>query len=224
MLSDAFGQFLPFAIGVAISPIPIIGIVLMLGTPRARVNGPAFVVGWVLSIAVAGAVALLFTDGAGGSDDGSPKQWVSIGQIALGVVLLAVAVRQWRKRPRNNETAELPKWLEHVDRFGAAKAAGVAILMAVFNPKNLILLLGAVAAIAEAGGTACDQALALAIFVAISSVGVVVPAGLYFALGERSERALSELKGWMARHSGAITAVIFLVLAAKLIGDGITAL
>lgn len=222
MLADAFGQFLPFAIGVALSPIPIIGIVLMLGTPRARVNGPAFVAGWICALAVVGTVVLLFTDGAGADDGGSPAEWVSVAQIMLGVVLLGVAVRQWRNRPRDRETVELPTWLAHVDRFGAGKAAGVAILMAVVNPKNLILVLGAVAAIAEAGGPPGEQALALAIFVAISSTGVVFPAGLYFALGERSERALSDLKGWMARHSGAITAVIFLVLAAKLIGDGIS--
>jgi hypothetical protein len=30
---------LSFGVGVALSPIPIIGVVLMLGTPRARTNG-----------------------------------------------------------------------------------------------------------------------------------------------------------------------------------------
>jgi hypothetical protein len=42
-MGEAIGQSLPLAIGVALSPVPIIAIVLMLTTPRARANGPAFV-------------------------------------------------------------------------------------------------------------------------------------------------------------------------------------
>jgi hypothetical protein len=42
---NAVGQVLPAAVGVALSPIPIIGVVLMLVTPRGRVNGPMFLVG-----------------------------------------------------------------------------------------------------------------------------------------------------------------------------------
>jgi hypothetical protein len=48
-MGEAIGQSLPLAIGVALSPIPIIAVVLMLTTPRARSNGPAFVVGWLVA-------------------------------------------------------------------------------------------------------------------------------------------------------------------------------
>ena len=41
-MGGAIGGSLPLAIGVALSPIPIIAVVLMLTTPTARVNGPAF--------------------------------------------------------------------------------------------------------------------------------------------------------------------------------------
>jgi Sap, sulfolipid-1-addressing protein len=47
-MSDAIGQVLSLGVGVALSPVPIIAVVLMLGTPRARTNGPAFVLGWVI--------------------------------------------------------------------------------------------------------------------------------------------------------------------------------
>ncbi len=46
-MGQAIGDLLPAAIGVAISPVPIIAIILMLGTPKARSNGPAFAAGWV---------------------------------------------------------------------------------------------------------------------------------------------------------------------------------
>ena len=36
---------LPAAVGVAISPIPIIAVVLMLVSTRGRSNGPAYLIG-----------------------------------------------------------------------------------------------------------------------------------------------------------------------------------
>jgi hypothetical protein len=43
-------------------------------------------------------------------------------------------------------------------------------------------------------------------------------------MGERSETLLGELKDWMSRHNAAIMTVLCLVIAAKLIGDGISGL
>jgi hypothetical protein len=40
MLGDAIGDLLPSAVGIALSPIPIVAVILMLGTPRARSTGP----------------------------------------------------------------------------------------------------------------------------------------------------------------------------------------
>ena len=43
--AGAIGQILPLAVGVAVSPMPIAACVLLLATPRARVIGPAFLLG-----------------------------------------------------------------------------------------------------------------------------------------------------------------------------------
>ena len=58
-MHEAIGQVLSFAVGVAISPLPIVAVVLMLATPRARVNGPAFVLGWIVGLSLVGTVVLL---------------------------------------------------------------------------------------------------------------------------------------------------------------------
>ena len=52
-MGQAIGEILPLAVGVALSPIPIIAIILMLGTPRARSNGPAFALGWLVGLTLA---------------------------------------------------------------------------------------------------------------------------------------------------------------------------
>jgi threonine/homoserine/homoserine lactone efflux protein len=63
MIGQAIGQALPFGVGVALSPVPIIAVVLMLSTPKGRVNGLAFLLGWVVGIAVLGTIVLLAREG-----------------------------------------------------------------------------------------------------------------------------------------------------------------
>jgi MFS family permease len=224
VVGAAIGQILSFAVAVAVSPIPIIGVVLMLATPRARSNGPAFLIGWIAGLAILGTVVLLVSSGANASDNGQPKDWVSILKLVLGVLLLMVAVRQWRGRPRGDEQAELPKWMRAIDTFTAPKALAMGAVLAAANPKNGLLTIGAAAAIAGTGISAGQQAGALAVFIAIGTLGVAAPIVVYFALGSRSAKVLEEMKDWMAANNAAIMTVLLLVIGAKLIGDGISGL
>ena len=125
-MGQAIGGSLALAIGIAISPIPIIAVVLMLTTPRARANGPAFLVGWLLGLGIVGAVVLALAGPAGASQSGKPATWVSWVQIALGVLLLLVALRQFRGRPRDGEDAQMPKWMGAIDKFKPLTALGFA--------------------------------------------------------------------------------------------------
>ncbi len=95
-VSDAVGQILAFGLAVGLSPIPIIGAILMLATPRARSNSLAFVAGWVLGLAAIGTLVLVVAGGGDASEQGAPAEWVSIVKLGLGVVLFWLAVRQWR--------------------------------------------------------------------------------------------------------------------------------
>src|SRR3954463_342242 len=109
-MGEAIGQMLPAAVGVAISPLPIVAVVLMLVSRRGRANGPAFVVGWVVGLAIVGAIVLAVSSGAGASGSGEPATWVSVLKLALGALLLLVGVRGWRGRPRDHGQASMPKW------------------------------------------------------------------------------------------------------------------
>ena len=109
-----------------------------------------------------------------------------------------------------------------MDSLAPVKAAGMAVLLSAANPKNLVLTVGAAAAIAQTGIDPADQAIAFAVFVAIGSLGTGVPVVIYFALGERSKPLLERLRSWMAANNAAIMSVLLLVIGAKLIGDGIS--
>jgi hypothetical protein len=108
-----------------------------------------------------------------------------------------------------------------IDRTTPAAALALAAVLSGANPKNLLLAVGGAAAIAQTGVSGADQAIAYVVFALIGTLGVGVPVGLYFALGERSEKLLAGLKDWMSAHNAVIMTVLCLIIAAKLIGDAI---
>jgi len=216
----AIGGTLPFALGVALSPIPIIAVVLMLTTHRARVNGTVFIAGWLAGLAVAGAIALSIAGPADASSSGAPATWVSWLKVVLGAALLLIAALQFRNRPRKGDRVELPKWMDRVDQIKPLPAAGLGVLSGL-NPKNLLLVAAAAAAIAQTGISGGEQAIAYLVFALVGTLGVGTPVGIYFVMGARSEKPLSELKDWMAQNNAVIMAVICLIIGVKLIGDAI---
>jgi threonine/homoserine/homoserine lactone efflux protein len=223
-VGEAIGQVLSLGVGVALSPVPIIAVVLMLGTAGARANGPAFVLGWVTGLAIVGTIVLLAASGADASESGEPATWVDVLELVLGCLLVLLAVKQWRGRPREGDEAALPKWMQRIDTFGPGKALAMGALLSGVNPKNLLLTLGAASAIAQTGIDTGQQAVALAVFVAIGTLGPGLPVAIYFALGARAKRVLDDLELWMAAHNAAIMAVLCLVIGAKLIGDALAGL
>ena len=223
-MGQAIGASLPLAIGVALSPVPIIAVVLMLTTRRARVNGPLFVLGWLAGLAVVGTIVLCVAGPAGASSSGSPATWVSWVKVVLGLLLLLVAARQFRTRPKDGDQAALPKWMASVDDITPLSACGLAALLAGVNPKNLLLAVGGAASIAQTGISGGGQAVAYLVFALVGTLGVGIPVGAYLALGPRADKPLGALKDWMGEHNAVIMSVLCLVIGVKLIGDAIGAL
>ncbi len=223
-MAEAIGHVLSLGVGVSLSPVPIIAVVLMLGTPRGRVNGPAFLLGWIVGLAIVGTIVLAVAGGAGAHDGGQPATWVEWVKLVVGVLLLLVAVRQWRGRPRAGDDHPLPKWMRSIDQFTPGRSVGIAAALAGINPKNLLLTVAAASSIAQAGLDTGEQAITLGVFILVGTIGPAAPVVIYFALGERATHLLDEMKAWMGANNTAIMAVLCLVIGAKLIGDGITGL
>jgi len=221
-MGKAIGDILPMAIGVAVSPVPIIAIVLMLGTPRARANGPAFTLGWLAGLTIVGTIMLVIASGNATQTSGEPATWTSVLKLVFGVLFLLLAVHAWRSRPSAGQEAQMPKWMQAVDTFSAGKALGLGAILSGLNPKNLALTVAAATAIAQTSISTGQEAGALAVFILIGSLTILAPLVIYFAMGTRATEILDGLKGFMAAHNGAIMTVLFFVLGAKLIGDAIT--
>ena len=220
-LSAVIGDILPQAVAVAISPVPIIAVILMLFSAEARSNGLAFAAGWVVALTVVGSAVLWAANAGHVSAGGTPTAAACAIKALIGLAFLALAVRQWRSRPAEGEEPAMPKWMSAIDSFGAGKAFGIAALLAGANPKNLGLTISAALAIAQAGLPGSQSWVALGIFVVIGSVTVVAPVLYYVAAGDSAAKALNVWKAWLAANNATVMAVLFLALGAKLLGDGL---
>ena len=221
-MGQAIGDSLPLAIGVAISPIPIIAIILMLLSKRAATNSASFLLGWFIGIAVVLSIVVAVSGTATLTTSSGPATGVSWIKVVLGVLLLLVGLRDWGKRPKGGEEATLPKWLTTVESITPPKAGGLGILLSAVNPKNLLLLVGGGVAIAQGATTTGDKAVAMIVFIVIAVSTVALPVILTLTMGQRARAILDSLNCWLKTNNATVMAVLMLVIGFVLIGKGIS--
>jgi hypothetical protein len=220
-VGQGISEVLTFAIAVAISPIPIIAVILMLFSARARVNGPAFLFGWVVALAVVSTIVYVVSHEGNVATDSTAADSVSWGKIVLGVVLLLLARRNWRNRPAPGAEPSMPKWMARVDSLSPLEAAGLGVVLAAVNPKNLILTMGSAAGLAQLGLSTSDAIVAIAVFVVLGSVSIAGPVLYALVGGDRARGTLDSAKGWLGEHNAAVMAALFLVFGVDLIAKGL---
>jgi len=220
-MGDGISAVLGFAVGVAISPVPIIAVILMLFSQRARVNGPVFLLGWVVALGVVSGVAYVLAHQGDASTSSTTSDTIAWGKIVFGVLFLLLAARTWRGRPRPGTEAQMPTWMAGIDALQPGKALGLGVLLAGVNPKNLLLALAAGAALAEVGLPTGQAVGSLVVFVVVGSLTIAGPVVYYLLGGEKAKVRLDELKTWLAAHNDAVMTVLFLVFGADLIAKGL---
>ncbi|HEY7478745.1 MAG TPA: GAP family protein [Actinomycetota bacterium] len=218
------GDFLPLAVALTIIPIPIIAVILMLFTDRARQNSLAFLMGWVVGVAAAMGILIAIASTQELSSGEQPSSTASWIKTALGVVLIVAAVLQWRKRPEPGVPAAMPGWMQKVDSMRPAGAFGLGIVLSALNPKNLVLIAGAAADVAQADLSTGDRVLAVAIFTAIGSLSIAIPTLGYLFVGARLQPSLDRSRGWLTLHNAAVMTVVLLMIGVVLLGRGLGSL
>jgi Sap, sulfolipid-1-addressing protein len=219
-MGQGISEVLTFGAGVAISPAAIIAVILMLFSRRARINGPLFLLGWVVALGVLVAVVYAISDQSNAGSSNTSSDSVSWLKIGLGVSFLLLARRDWRKR-RAPGAEEVPKWMARVDALTPVEALGLGVLLGAVNPKNLALSIGAAAGLAQLGLSTADAVVSLIVFVAVGSLSIAGPVVYYLLGGEKAATKLEELKTWLAQHNDAVMAVLFLVFGVALIAKGL---
>jgi threonine/homoserine/homoserine lactone efflux protein len=219
-LSSTLGNLLPAALGVALSPVPIIATVLMLMSGRPRRTAPAFALGWVVGLVVV-MVVVLVAVGSNGLDTSGTSNTTSWVKLVLGLLFLLLAARTWRHRPAPGESAEPPSWMGRLDSLSPLAALALGAALSGINPKNLALTASGAVAIASGDLSNSQIVVCVVVFVVIASVLVVGPVVAFLVVGDRTAAPLRALKTFMEVHNAAIMTVLLGVLGLSMLGQGL---
>ncbi|TDQ03846.1 MULTISPECIES: GAP family protein [Microbacteriaceae] len=220
-MGPVIGDVIPLALGVAISPIPIIAAILMLLSPKARGTSLGFLLGWLLGIVVAVVVFTLLSSVLPQGDPSESKPILGTVEIVLGLLLLVLAVQQWRGRPKVGTEPALPKWMSAIDTMTGARALVLGFLLSALNPKNLLMGVAAGVAIGSDAQTTAETVVAVIVYTVIAASTVAIPVIAYLAASARMARPLESLRAWLVYNNATIMAVLLLVIGVVLIGKGL---
>jgi threonine/homoserine/homoserine lactone efflux protein len=220
-VGSVIGEILPLAVGIAISPIPIIAAILMLLSPRAKAASVGFLLGWLAGIIVAIVLFTLLSSLLRQQDSTGASPVAGVIKIILGALLLFLAAKQWRGWLAKDEHAVMPKWMSAIESMTAAKGLGLGFLLSAVNPKNLLMAISAGLTIGGANLSFADTTVVIVVFVLLAGCTVLIPVVGYLIASARMAGPLDSLRGWLVDNNAAIMAVLLLVIGVSMVGKGI---
>lgn len=177
--------------------------------------------GWVFGVDVAVVVFTLLSAILLASTPSATQPTVGVIELILGALLLLLAVRPWRGRPKAGVEPALPKWMGAIDSMTFWRGLGHGFLLAAVNPKNLMMAISAGLSIGAASLGVGQQALVIVTFVIIASCTVAIPVIGYLVAAERMRSLLDSLRAWLTHNNATIMSVLLLVIGVVVASKGI---
>jgi threonine/homoserine/homoserine lactone efflux protein len=203
-------------LAVALDPLPLMAFLVVLPSRRGTVKGAAYVFGWLVSLAI----VVTLTVAATGNNPPRPATAPSLAslavKIALGAVLVVIAVRHIQARGRPKRPKKPPKWQAHVDSMSAWFALALAPTL-----QPWVLIGAGAATVVAAKLSSWESFLALFLYCVIASSSYL-GMELYAALRpERSQALLTRFRTWIDAHTDQGIIVGSLLVGLWLIGNSI---
>lgn len=213
---DALAGSSGYALGIAISPIPVAALILALLSLSPRRNSGLFTLGWIGGI---GAVATLaaITPLFAGDDPSDTRGWI---RSTVGIILVLAAIRRWTTRPGPGEEPTVPPLMRAVDGAGPFGMLGIGFALAAFNPKDLLLAAAGGAEIGTADLAHESTVLALIAFTLLSASTAIVPVATYAIGGRQLDQQLERSRQWLIRHNPTVMSLVLVAIGALFIWEG----
>lgn len=202
-------------IGLAITlePFPVTAFILILSAEKGTRKGLAFILGWLACLVAVVAAAVLVTGGKAPSANTPPSTAALAVKLALGVLLVLLALRQWRRMGRPRKP---PAWMARLDRLSLWAAAGLA---AFLQPWTLVA--AGAATVTQARLSSVADYLTLLLFCVLATSSFLY-LELYAAFAPDAASArLRRLRAWLDSHRDQVIIVISLLLGFWLAGKSI---
>jgi len=211
-LGSLFIQIATLALGAAASPLPVVAVLIILITKRARPGSLVLAASWVIGNALIIGIAVIFAGAIPTPRSGTDLWWEGAFTLLLGIGLVVMGVHSRRGRRFGPKPETPPTWVNSVDHLSPAGAGLVAFSNATTSPKNLALAITAGRAISRSGLSVSGMTTAATLYVVVASLSVVIPVLMYFIGGDRSVTMLKRWRDSVTANAAAVMEITLLVL------------
>src|SRR6516225_1825953 len=203
-------------LAVAFDPLPLSAFMIILPSKKGTRKGAAYVFGWLVSLAIVVTITVLATGNNPPKPSTAPSLAALAVKIALGAVLVVIAVRHIRARGRPKPPKKPPKWQEHVDSMSPWFAM---VLAPTLQP--WVLIGAGAATVLEAKLSSWADFLALFLYCVLASASYLF-LEIYTAVRPaRSQALMGGVRTWVDTHSDQVIIVGSLLIGFWLIADSL---
>ena len=188
-------QALPYAVGVAISPVAIATTLLLLTARGAVPRTISFLMGWAIGVAVP---ILVFVGTVSQTDiSDSDPIWIAVASLLLGATFLLGAILLWtrRRRPRGGLLPRLAN-VDNVTTWDPPVSASSSPAQTRRSSHSLSVR-------PWPGRVRCRRpvtAEAVVAFVALGAIGVAAPLAVDLTPRSGARTILRQADGWLGQH------------------------
>jgi threonine/homoserine/homoserine lactone efflux protein len=198
-----------------LEPGTLVVFVTLLRTDQPRRNALAFLAGWFVSLAVVFVLAYSALDGRQPVSGSTEELALQIAEIVVGVLLLGVAVHEWRRRLSAAEPGR-PRTARWLARVGPRTAFFVAMWE---QPWTVTIAAGLV--VVRAGPSVPESVAAFVVYACASSALVGSVWVVFRHDPERAERLLRGAEARVRTKGPRVIAAVCAVAAVAFLADGV---
>lgn len=206
-------EILPYVVGAAVSPVVLATCVLLLAQPQKPVQKTfAYALGGTLAATVIGSAIFLTVHAK--TQAAMPTFSASVIHVMVGLVLLGLAVKVWRK------PAKKAKKVSKKVHYG--RDFGLGILLMSSNFTSLIMFVPA--SLDLQGAPAETRLVALILLIMATILALWVPLILVMVSGKHGRKLLKSMSKFMAKRGQQVSGGLIGVIALYVLYKGISGL
>jgi len=206
-------DLLLIGLAITLEPFPLTAFILVLTSQRGTWKGLAFILGWLACLIAVIAAVIASTGNNPPAPNTVPSDAALAVKLAVGVVLILIALRQ---RRRMGQPKKPPAWMARLDQLSLWGAAGLA---AFLQPWTLVAAGAATIVEAKLDTVGSYLVLILYCLLATSSFLYLELAAVFAPA--KSEPQLERMRKWLDSHQDQVLIAVFLLLGLWLAGKSI---
>jgi threonine/homoserine/homoserine lactone efflux protein len=203
-------------LAVTLDPLPLTAFMVVLPSKGGLRKGAAYVFGWLVCLAIVVTITVLATGNNPPRPSTAPSLAALAVKIALGAILVVIALRRIRARGRPKPPKKPPKWQEHVDNMSPWFALGLAPTL-----QPWVMIAAGAATVVEAKLSGWESFLALFLFCVLGSASYLAMEIYTVFRPDRSRQFLTAIRTWIDTHTDQVIIVGSLILGLWLIANSI---